>query len=134
MELHMINITYAALHMRAQTKKTTFSCKDDSTLTEHTRRWTYSALRYFLTLLLSFMLNRFFHKKYNLFVKTICVFMMYFIYFKMSSFLLCVFLLNWNIYFVLSFLIDFLAKANNFHKPNLSKNFRSSKKFGYHYN
>ena len=25
----MINITYAALHMRAQTEKTTFSCKDD---------------------------------------------------------------------------------------------------------
>ena len=29
MEFHMINIAYAALHMRAQTKKTTFSCKDD---------------------------------------------------------------------------------------------------------
>ena len=29
MEFHMINITYAALHMRAQTEKTTFSCKDD---------------------------------------------------------------------------------------------------------
>ena len=29
MEFHMINITYAALHMRAQTEKTKFSCKDD---------------------------------------------------------------------------------------------------------
>ena len=36
MEFHMINITYAALHMRAQTEKTTFSCKDDCTLTKHT--------------------------------------------------------------------------------------------------
>ena len=44
----MINITYAALHMREQTEKTTFSCKDDCTLTKHTRRWTYSSLRYFL--------------------------------------------------------------------------------------
>ena len=26
----------------------TFSCKEDCTLTKHTRRWTYSALRYFL--------------------------------------------------------------------------------------
>ena len=47
MEFHMKNITYAALHMRAQTKKRTFSCKDDCTLTKHTRRWTYSALPYF---------------------------------------------------------------------------------------
>ena len=36
----MINITYAALHVRAETEKTTFSCKDDCTLTKHTRRWT----------------------------------------------------------------------------------------------
>ena len=43
----MINIVYAALSMRAQTEKATFSCKDDRTLTKHTRRWTYSALRYF---------------------------------------------------------------------------------------
>ena len=48
MEFHMINIIYAALPMCAQTEKTTFSCKDDCTLTNHTRRWTYSALRYFL--------------------------------------------------------------------------------------
>ena len=48
MEFHMMNIIYAALSMRAQTEKTTFSCKDDCTLTKHTRRWTYSALRYFL--------------------------------------------------------------------------------------
>ena len=47
MEFHMINITYVALHMRAQTEKSTFSCKDDCTLTKHTWRWTYSALRYF---------------------------------------------------------------------------------------
>ena len=33
--------------MRAQTEKTTFSCKDDCTLTNRTRRWTYSALRHF---------------------------------------------------------------------------------------
>ena len=49
MEFHMINITYGTLHMRAQTEKTTFSCKDDCTLTKHTRWWTYSALRYVLT-------------------------------------------------------------------------------------
>ena len=47
MEFHMINITYAAMHMLAETEKTTFSCKDDCTLTKHTRRWTYSALRHF---------------------------------------------------------------------------------------
>ena len=47
MEFHMINVTYVALHMHAETEKTTFSCKDDCTLTKHTRRWTYSALRYF---------------------------------------------------------------------------------------
>ena len=35
MEFHMINITYAALHMRAQTEKTTFSCKDDQCKTLH---------------------------------------------------------------------------------------------------
>ena len=33
--------------MRAQTEKTTFTCKDDFLLTERTRRWTYSALLYF---------------------------------------------------------------------------------------
>ena len=33
--------------MRAQTENTPFSCKDDWTLTKHTWRWTYSALRYF---------------------------------------------------------------------------------------
>ena len=32
MEFHMINITYTALHMRAQMEKMTFSCKDDCTL------------------------------------------------------------------------------------------------------
>ena len=41
MELHMINIIYVALPMRAQTEKTTFLCKDDCTLMKHTRRWTY---------------------------------------------------------------------------------------------
>ena len=39
----MINIIHAALSIRAQTEKTIFSCKDDSTLTKHTRCWTYSA-------------------------------------------------------------------------------------------
>ena len=29
--------------MRAQREKTTFKCKDDCTLTKHTRRWTYSS-------------------------------------------------------------------------------------------
>ena len=29
MEFHMLNITCMALHMRVQTEKTTFSCKDD---------------------------------------------------------------------------------------------------------
>ena len=38
-----MNIIYAALCMSAQTEKTTFSCKDDCTLTKHTGRWTYSA-------------------------------------------------------------------------------------------
>ena len=33
--------------MRAQTEKTTFSCKDNSALTKHTQRWTYYAVRYF---------------------------------------------------------------------------------------
>ena len=35
MKLHMINIIYAALPMREQTEKTTFSCKDDSCKTLH---------------------------------------------------------------------------------------------------
>ena len=47
MEFHMINKTYVALHMSAKTEKTTFPCKDDCTLTKHTRRWTYAPLRYF---------------------------------------------------------------------------------------
>ena len=33
--------------MRAQTEKTTCTCKDDFLLTKRTRRWTYSALLYF---------------------------------------------------------------------------------------
>ena len=48
MEFHMINMMYTALHMLAQTEKTTFTCKDDFLLTKRTRRWTYSALLYFL--------------------------------------------------------------------------------------
>ena len=43
MEFHMMNIIYAALSISAQTEKTTFSCKDDCTLTKYTGRWTYSA-------------------------------------------------------------------------------------------
>ena len=43
MEFHMINIIYGALSISAQTEKTTFSCKDDCTLTKPTGRWTYSA-------------------------------------------------------------------------------------------
>ena len=39
----MMNIIYAALSLCAQTEKTTFSCKDDCTLTKHTWRWTYSS-------------------------------------------------------------------------------------------
>ena len=35
MELHMINIIYAALPMGEQTEKTTFSCKDDYCKTVH---------------------------------------------------------------------------------------------------
>ena len=45
MEFHMINITYAAMHVRAETEKTTFPCKDDCILMEHTHRWTYFTLR-----------------------------------------------------------------------------------------
>ena len=40
MEFHIINIIYSALAMRAQTLMTTFSCKDDCTLTKHKRCWT----------------------------------------------------------------------------------------------
>ena len=47
MELHMMNMIYAALPMHAQTEKTTFSCKDNFTLTKHTWHWTYSVLLYF---------------------------------------------------------------------------------------
>ena len=43
MEFHMIDIIYVALSIGAQTEKTTFSCKDDCTMTRHTRCWTYSA-------------------------------------------------------------------------------------------
>ena len=45
MEFHMINMMYAALPMRAQTEKTTFSCNDDCILTKRTRCLTYSPLR-----------------------------------------------------------------------------------------
>ena len=45
MEFHMINIMHAALPIRPQTERTTFSCKDDCILTKHTRQWTCSALR-----------------------------------------------------------------------------------------
>ena len=48
MEFNMKNIIYLALRMCMHPEKTTFSCKDDFTLTKHTWRWTYSALRYFL--------------------------------------------------------------------------------------
>ena len=47
MEFPMIDIIYTALPMHAQTEKTTFSCKDNCTLTKHKRHWTYSALQYF---------------------------------------------------------------------------------------
>ena len=43
MEFHSIHIIYAALSICVQTENTTFSCKDNCTLTKHTRRWTYSA-------------------------------------------------------------------------------------------
>ena len=43
MEFDMMNIIYAALSISAQTEKTTFSCKDDCTLTKHTGHRTYSA-------------------------------------------------------------------------------------------
>ena len=43
MEFHMINMIYVALSMRAQTEKTTLSCKDDCTLMKHTQHLTYSA-------------------------------------------------------------------------------------------
>ena len=49
MEFHMINMMYTELLMRAKTEKTTFSCKDNCTLTKHTRCWTYSALQYFFS-------------------------------------------------------------------------------------
>ena len=39
----MINIIYVALSIRAQTEKTTFSCKNDCTLTKHTQYVTYFA-------------------------------------------------------------------------------------------
>ena len=42
MEFHMMNMIHAALPMRAQREKTILKCKDDSTLTKHTWRWTYS--------------------------------------------------------------------------------------------
>ena len=50
MEFHIINIIYAELSMRAQSEKTTFSCKDDYTLRKYTWGWTYSALQYLLYL------------------------------------------------------------------------------------
>ena len=43
MEFHMINVIYAALPKHTQTEKTTFSLKEDCTLTNHTWCWTYSS-------------------------------------------------------------------------------------------
>ena len=54
----MINIIYAALYMRPQTEKTTFSGKDDCTLSKHTRRWTFSALRYFFYLVSQLLVSQ----------------------------------------------------------------------------
>ena len=45
----MINMMYGALPIRAQTEKTTFSCKDYK-LRKYTWGWTYSALQYLLYL------------------------------------------------------------------------------------
>ena len=50
--------------MRAQTKKPTFSCKDNCTLTTRTRRWTYSALRYIFFYLFHFHLYSIKDKKW----------------------------------------------------------------------
>ena len=58
----MINIIYAALPMHAQTEKTTFSCKDDCTLTKHTQRCTYSARDFEIPLCHTPPLRSFFFK------------------------------------------------------------------------
>ena len=44
--------------MKTTSKMKTFSCKDDCTLTKHTRRWTYSALRHFFSSIATFSHRR----------------------------------------------------------------------------
>ena len=49
MEFHMINIIYATLPMYEQREKMIFiTYKDDSTLTKHTRCWTYNIFQLFV--------------------------------------------------------------------------------------
>ena len=72
MEFHMISISYAAMHVRAETEKTTFSCKDDCTLTKHTWRWTYSALRYFFVKIFA-LAWAFFGVCVQIFASCVCV-------------------------------------------------------------
>ena len=61
MEFHMMNIIYAALSISAQTEKTTFSCKDDGTLTKHTGPCTYSARNFEIPLCHTPPLRSFFY-------------------------------------------------------------------------
>ena len=65
MEFHMINIIYAALSIRAQTEKTTFSCKDDCTLMKTTRGWKYYARDFEILLCLIPPLRSFFYLHFN---------------------------------------------------------------------
>ena len=48
--------------MKTSSKMKTFSCKDDCTLTKHTRRGTYSALRYFFKITPFSRALRLFHR------------------------------------------------------------------------
>ena len=59
--------------MRAQTEKTTFSCKDDCILTKHTQRWTYSPLFQLAT----FVVLVFYVIKMPTYLKTISFFLLY---------------------------------------------------------
>ena len=89
MEFHMINIIYAALSIRAQTEKTTFSCKDDCTLTKHTWRWTYSAKDFEIPLCHIPPLRSFF--AHPLYSQIMCLFICQFINLLICQFM-CMFI------------------------------------------
>ena len=86
----MMNIIYAALSISAQAKKTTFSCKDDCTLTKHTGRWKYSAKNFEIPLCHIPPLRSFFYSILFFFALSQCIFLFTHIFFPIYICFICV--------------------------------------------